>query len=155
VLDPFVSLHIIMQAPPPLADQAEAEAIIPMEPVSNDATMNLTVIISRKAAKRTLPWDLGAGELDLVSPPHQAEVVPARMKPRLEKHFSASTDEATRKTASPDVSEGLPPPVADDDYANADPVTETQPTTGVNDLGLLELSTKGSRAKAATVTGTF
>jgi hypothetical protein len=36
VLDPFVSLHIVMQTPPPpLADQAEAEAIIPIEIVSS------------------------------------------------------------------------------------------------------------------------
>jgi hypothetical protein len=77
----------------------------------------------RKAAKRTLPWDLAAGELDLVSPPPQAEVLPATKKLRLEEPFSESTDEAARNTASPDVSVGLPPPAADYDDTNVDPVT--------------------------------
>jgi hypothetical protein len=36
------------------------------------------------------------------------------------------TDEAARETASSDTSVGLPPPAADNDNANADPVTDTQ-----------------------------
>jgi hypothetical protein len=63
-----------------------------------------------RATKRTLPWDLAGGELDLVSPmpPTQAEDIPARKKPRLEEPLSASTDEAATKTAPPDVSVDLP-----------------------------------------------
>jgi hypothetical protein len=69
--------------------------------------LNLTVVARRKAAKRTLPWDLGSGELDLVSPRlPQAPVLPTttRKKRRLEEPFVVSTDEAARKTASPDTS---------------------------------------------------
>jgi hypothetical protein len=132
-----------MQAPPspPTTNQAEAEAIIPMEIVSNeDANMNGTVKISRKAAKRTLPWDLTAEELLLLSSqPPQAEDIPAaRKKPRLEESLPTTTDEAARKTDSNDLSVGLPPPPAADidiDDANTDadtntdidPVMDTQP----------------------------
>jgi hypothetical protein len=73
---------------------------------------NRTFAVRRKAANRTLPWDLAAGELDLVSsPPPQTEVIPARKKRRLEESFSASTastDEGAAKTASPEVSVDLP-----------------------------------------------
>jgi hypothetical protein len=81
--------------------------------------------VRRKTAKRTLPWDLKERELDLVLPP-QDEDIPARKKPRLEEHLPTTTDEDTRKTASPDVSVGLPPPTADNDDENAGPVTDTQ-----------------------------
>jgi hypothetical protein len=140
-----------MQAPPPHTNQAEA--IIPMETVSNDADMNRTVPIIRKVAKRTLPWDLAVDELELVS---QDEDIPAaRKKPRLQEHLPTTTDESARKTASPDISVDLPPPsaadagdiddantdvdatdqvarknppsAADNDDANADHVTDTQP----------------------------
>jgi hypothetical protein len=96
----------------------QAETFIPTETTirdSSDENLNRTVAVRRKAAKRTLPWDLAAGELDLVSPPPpqppQAEEIPAKKKRRLEDSLSASTapiDEAARKTASPDVSVGLP-----------------------------------------------
>jgi hypothetical protein len=133
-----------MQAPRP-TDQAEAP--IPPVTVSNDPippeivregpdeNLNGTVIVRRKAAKRSLPFDLAAGELhehlmpSLWSP--QAEDIPAvaRKKPRLEEPLPTTTDLAARKTASPDVSVGLPLPAADndDDDLNADPVTDTQP----------------------------
>jgi hypothetical protein len=59
-------------------DQAEAQAPIPIKTVSNGADMNCTVVARRKAAKRTLPWDLKAGELYLMSSqPSQDEGVPA------------------------------------------------------------------------------
>jgi myb proto-oncogene protein len=53
---------------------------------------------------------------------------PARNKPRLDEHVPTATDEAARKTASPESSAGLPPPAADNDYANAnaDPKTVRQ-----------------------------
>jgi hypothetical protein len=133
-----------MQAPPsPPTNQAEAEAIIPMEIVSNeDANLNGTVKISRKAAKRTLPWDLNAEELLLLSSqPPQAEDIPAaRKKQRLDEPLptTTTTDEAARKTDSNDLSVGLPPPPAadidvDDENTDADtntdidPVMDTQP----------------------------
>jgi hypothetical protein len=105
----------------------KAEASIPTETVStsNGPSMNRTVKISRKAAKRTLPWDQAAGEL-LMS---QDEDNPARKKPRLEEPLPTTTDEAAGKTASPDLSVGLPPTAADIDEANAntDPLTDAQP----------------------------
>ncbi len=110
------------------------EAPIPAESAREDPNLNLTVAVRRKAAKRTLPWDLAAGELDLVTPQPQAEDIPARKKPRLEEPFSVSTDEAARNTASPNVSVGLPPTAVDNDEtnANADPVTDTQANAGAS-----------------------
>jgi hypothetical protein len=68
----------IMQGPPtPTTGQAEAP--IPPETLSNGSDMNGAVTNSRKVAKRSLPWDLRAGEL-LVS---QDEDNPAKKKPRL------------------------------------------------------------------------
>jgi hypothetical protein len=72
------------------------------------------------------PSDLPAVELHLMSPP-QAEDIPATKKPRLEELLSTSVDEADRKIPSHDVSVGLPPPVADNDDVNVDPVTDMQP----------------------------
>jgi hypothetical protein len=121
-----------------------SDTITIQEPNEDDdasiSTVNRPVTVRRKAAKRTLPWDLAAGELDLVSP-SQAEEIPARKKQRLEEPLLATIDEAASKTAahdtaesltaSPDVSIGfLPPPSPagdDDDDVNADPVTDAQP----------------------------
>jgi hypothetical protein len=89
----------------------EAEASIPTEPVPDGPPPSGgTVMSRRKAAKRSLPWDLAAGELNLLSPQPQVVNIPARKKQRLEEPFSASvasTDDAAAKTASPDVSVGL------------------------------------------------
>ena len=77
-------------------DQAEAEASIPEETGSNDSpNKNRPVAVRRKAAKRTLPWDPPADELELVSPPPpQDEDIRTRKKPRLAEPFSASKDES-------------------------------------------------------------
>jgi hypothetical protein len=73
----------------------EAEASIPTVKVEEDPNLNVTIAVRRKAAKRTLPWALVAGELDLVSSsPPQAEDMRATKKPRLEEPFFASADEA-------------------------------------------------------------
>jgi hypothetical protein len=116
-----------MQGPPNPTE--EDEASVPTEPVPDDPhSSGGAFMLRRRAAKRTVPWDLAAEELDLLSPPPQAVDIPARKKPRLEEPLPTTTDQAARKAASPDVSEGLPPPVVDDDNdANADPVTDTQP----------------------------
>jgi hypothetical protein len=140
-----------MQAPTPPTDQAEADAPMispenvrssPNMTVSNDANTNRTVKVHSKAANRTLPFDLAAGELHLMSPspsPPQAEDTPtARKKPRIEEPPPTTTDEAARKTASPYLSLGLPPlpPTADDDDDDDDPnvdaVTNTQPNAGAS-----------------------
>jgi hypothetical protein len=104
----------------------QTKASIPTEtPVNNNdngSNKNRAVKEHRKAAKRTLPWDLQAGELDLVSPT-QAEEIRAMKRPRLEQE--------------PDVSvRPPPPPTADSDAnanANADLVsTDTQPNAGAS-----------------------
>jgi hypothetical protein len=69
--------NIVQGSPTPTG---QAEASIPTENVRDDSNMNRTVAVRRKVAKRTLPFDLRAGEL-LVS---QDEDNPARKKPRLE-----------------------------------------------------------------------
>jgi hypothetical protein len=145
----YPNTRIIMQNPPTPAGNDEAsipietasmsngpnmkaEAPIPTETVSmsNDSNMNRTVTNSRKAAKRTLPWDLNAGEL-LVS---QDEDNSARKKPRLQEPLPTATDEAAGRTDSPAFSVVLPPPAADNDDVdtNADAVTDTQPNTGAS-----------------------
>jgi hypothetical protein len=98
----------------------EVEALIPLE----------NGMLRRKAAKRTLPWELAAGELDLVSPPPQAEDVQATKKPRLEEPCSASTDETTANTAPADgaVAVRLPAAAADSDQLDADSVKDTRAT---------------------------
>jgi hypothetical protein len=85
----------------------EAEASISTENVVRESpTTNLntsgTFAVRRTAAKRTLPWDLAAGELILASPPlsPQAEDIPSTKKPRLEEPLSASADEAASKISS-------------------------------------------------------
>jgi hypothetical protein len=88
-------------------EEAEA-ASIPRD----GPNLNRTFTVRRKAAKRTFPWDMLAGELSLVSLP-QAEDVPATKKPRLEELFSASTDEATAKLSSHDTAVSLPSATAD------------------------------------------
>jgi hypothetical protein len=105
-----------------------------------------TVRVSRKAAKRTHPFGLAVEELDLV--PH----IPARKKPRLEKPLPTTTDEASRETASPDVSERLDPPTTDNDDANvnADPVTDTQPDAGATGSWTLKEDASLTRAVANT-----
>jgi hypothetical protein len=106
-------------------EQAEAEASIPTdETVSNGPNLNRTVTVRRKAAKRSERW-----YQHLTAPLS----MPARKKPRVEEPLpTTTTDEAARKTVSPDISVGLPPAAADNDdtNANAEPVTDTQPNAG-------------------------
>jgi hypothetical protein len=56
----------------------------------------------------------------------QDDDIPERKRPHLEELLPTTTNIATRKAASCDVSSGLSPPATDND-ANADPVTDTQP----------------------------
>jgi hypothetical protein len=122
-----------MQSPPTSTEDNEAS--VTTENEIDDPNLNRTVTMRRKAAKRTLPFDLVAEELLLVpslslSPQAeaslQAEGIPvARKKPRIEEPLPITTDEAAKKAASPDVSVGLPPPAADNH--DADAVTDSQP----------------------------
>jgi hypothetical protein len=124
-------------------DQAEAEASIPTATTvtSIDPSWNLTVMVRRKAAKRSLPFDLAAGELLLepsssLSPSPQAEDIPAaRKKQRIEEPLTIRVDEAATQISPPDAAVSLPAAAAaaaaaDNDDPNADPVTDTQPNDG-------------------------
>jgi hypothetical protein len=77
------------------------EASISMENVGEDPNLNDTFAVRRKAAKRTLPWDLSVDKLELVSP-QQAEEIRATKRPRLEEPSSASIDEAAAELTSHD-----------------------------------------------------
>jgi hypothetical protein len=107
---------IIMQGPP---EDNDDEGSISMENEREDPTLSDTFAVRRKAAKRTLPWDLAADELELVSP-QQAEDIRATKRPRLEESSFALTDEAAAELSSHDTVVSLP--AADADHADADPV---------------------------------
>jgi hypothetical protein len=109
-------------------DQADAST-----PTENGSNMNRTVAVRRKAAKRTNPFDLTAEELhEHLMSPSQAEDIQVAKKPRLEEPLPATADEALKKTASPDLSVGLPSATADSDDVNAAPVTDTEPNAGAS-----------------------
>jgi hypothetical protein len=120
-------------------NQAEAEASIPTENVGDDPNGNRIVNVRRKAAKRTVPFDLVEEELHLMPssslPRPQAEDVPApaRKKPRMEEPLSTTT-----------VSVSLS--VLADTAANVDPTTDTQPNAGANRRWTLEENSKLSHA---------
>jgi hypothetical protein len=104
----------------------QAEASIPTDGTVRDGpNMNRTFTVRRKAAKRSEPW---------YPQNHAAPLsIPARKKPRVEEPLpttTTTTDEAARKTVSPDIPVGLPPAAADNDDAKAEPVTDTQPNAG-------------------------
>jgi hypothetical protein len=121
----------------PSTEEAEASASIPTENVIDDPedeNLNCTFTARRKAAKRTYPWDLPAGELTLVPPP-QAEDSPAAKKSRLEEPCSASADVATANTAPADAAvvalaatTTTAAAAANADHADADSVKGTRST---------------------------
>ena len=92
------------------------EASIRTENAIEDPNLNVTFALQRKAAKRTLPWDLTAGELDLASPPQ------ATKKTRLEEPFSAATDEAATKMSSHVATVSLPAAADIANHADTDPI---------------------------------
>jgi hypothetical protein len=126
---------------PPTSTEDVIEAPIPIEILSNDPNLNRTVAVRRKAAKRTLPWGLGAGQLNLVSPP-QAKDTQATKRPRLETPFPTSTDEATTKNTSHDTV-ALPHP--DADLADSDPVMDINPNARAT--GRLDVRVNGQQSK--------
>jgi hypothetical protein len=110
----------------------DVEASIPMEHV-RDGTTRLNAG-SRKAAKRTFPWDLSVEEINLASPPPQDEdeAIHAAKRPRLETPLPTSTDEATT-TNTPHTAtvavfqdDGIALPAAAD-HADSDPVMDMHP----------------------------
>jgi hypothetical protein len=101
----------------------EAEASISTENAREGPNWNRIVRGRRKAAKRTLPWDLKEGELDLMSSPLQDENIRLTKKPRLGEPLSASLDEAAAKMSSHGTAVSLPAAAAAaTDRADADPV---------------------------------
>jgi hypothetical protein len=132
-------------------DQAEASIPTATNVTNNGTDRNRTVNVRRQAAKRTHPFDLTNEELNLVLQ-EDNEDIPARKKPRLEEPLPTTKDEATRETASPEISVVLSPHAAENDGANADadPVTDTQPNTGATGRWTLEEDAKLTRAVSNT-----
>jgi hypothetical protein len=124
--------RIIVQNP---TDQAETSN--PAETVMASSVPNLdlnrTFTVRRKAAKRSESWyhkpPLQNDTAPLLPSPEAEVILAKKKKQRLEEPLPTTTDEAARKTDSPDVSAGHPPAAADDG-ANADLVTDTQPNAG-------------------------
>jgi hypothetical protein len=105
-------------------DDDDDEASISTENEREDPNLNSTdgtFSLQRKAAKRTLPWDLAVDELELMSP-QQNEDIRAMKRPRLEEPSSASTDEAWTELSSHETAVSLPAPADVDSDANTDPV---------------------------------
>jgi hypothetical protein len=111
----------------PTEDDDDDEASISTENEGEDPNLNDTFIVRRKAAKRTLPWDLSVDELELMSP-QQAEDIRATKKPRLEEPISASTDEVATTISSHVTAVSLPTADADQADADADPVKGARAT---------------------------
>jgi hypothetical protein len=104
--------------------------------------LNRTFTVRRKVAKRSECWFLVSQAAEakyrsaLPRSP-QVEVIPARKKQRPEEPLPTTIDQDARRTESLDVSAGFPPAVAENnDDANADPVTGTQPNVGVSRVSL-------------------
>jgi hypothetical protein len=115
------------------APAAEAEAFIPMESVINSgrniymlSNSGTTTTVRRKAAKRTFPWDLKAGELNLAapfSPPQQQdEDIPATKKLRLDPAIriaAAATNDVILIDLCSDSNDEKPKPKEDSSPTNA------------------------------------
>jgi hypothetical protein len=123
-----------MQVPPTPTEDDEAS--LPTDHVRNGPNLNRTLTVRRKAAKRTLPWDLTEDEIQLALPRSQDEDTRATKRPRLEEPLRTSTEEATTETASHATAVALSPATAaavDHHLADPDPVLDMQPnarTTG-------------------------
>jgi hypothetical protein len=80
-----------MQEP---TEDDDDEASISIENVGEDPNLNIdgTFSLRRKAAKRSLPWNLIGEELDLVLRPQESEEIRATKKPRLEEARSTHAD---------------------------------------------------------------
>jgi hypothetical protein len=74
-MDP-ISMEAIEAVPPfPYSDTEEFGTSISTENVCNTQNlMNASFTLHRKAAKRTFPWDLAAGEINLATPPQDEDI---------------------------------------------------------------------------------
>jgi hypothetical protein len=99
----------------------EPDSPISAENEREDPNLNGAFTEHRKAAKRTLPWDLASGELYL------AKDIPATKKPRLEEPSPASTDEAAANISLRDTTVSLPV-AAVANHVDADPLKGTRAT---------------------------
>jgi hypothetical protein len=91
------------------------------EPTRRSGAMRVTGYIGLEPQ---LPWYLASPSPQ----PQEGDIavtlsIPARKKPRTQEPLPTTPDEAA-------ISVGLPPPAADKDDANAEPVTDTQPNAG-------------------------
>jgi hypothetical protein len=90
---------------PPTPTEDDVASILP-EHVHSSPNLNRAVPLRRKAARRTLPFELALDEIQLAEPPPPPspdEEIQDRKRPRLnEKPFSTSTDEATTKNTACD-----------------------------------------------------
>jgi hypothetical protein len=111
----------------------EAEASIPTENVEENQNLNGTFPARRKAAKRTLPWDLKEEELDLVPSPLQDEGIRSTKRPRLGEPIPASLDEAATKLSSRETVVRFP--AAADTAAAAAHQADTDPEKGTQATG--------------------
>jgi hypothetical protein len=100
--------------------------------------------VRRKAAKRTLPWDLAEDEIRL------AEDIRATKRPRLEEPLRTSTDEATTENTSQANAVALPLPAATVDHADSDPVMDMNAGTGAHRRWTPEEDTKLTSAVTKT-----
>jgi hypothetical protein len=103
------------------------EASVPSEHVTKGPNLNRTFTVRRKAAKRILPWDLPADEIQLVLPrPQDEDIIQETKRPRLEEPFSSSTAEATTENPSHTTTEAFPHADAATaaNASDSDPVTD-------------------------------
>jgi hypothetical protein len=138
-----------MQSPPTPTEDNEAS--IPMEHVLSGP--HLSAGSGRKATKRSLPWNLVARKIHGALPPPQDEDIPAMKKPRLDKPYSTSTDEATTENMSHDTMVALTSPDAaayTNDHADSDPVMDIHPnaTTARAGTWTAEADTNATTARA-------
>jgi hypothetical protein len=124
-----------MQGFPTIPTEDDAGSI-PTECVRNGPNLNCTFTVRRRAAKRTVPGDLPADEIQLALPRPQDEDEDPRetQRPRLEEPFPTSTNEATRQNTSHSTAVALTPDTdaahladAAVDQADSDPVMDMHP----------------------------
>jgi hypothetical protein len=116
-----------MQGPPTTPTEDHVSSI-PTTHERNGPSMNPTITVRRKAAKRTLPWKLAADEIQLaLSPSHDEGDIRETKRQRLQEPVPTSTDKAATYTTSHEITVAFPPSDAAADHTDSDPVTETQP----------------------------
>jgi hypothetical protein len=132
-----------MQGPPPSPmDTEDDEAFIPTEHLRNGQEFSAD---SRKARKRTTHWQLVAEELKLALLPQQDEYIQENKRPRLQKPFPTSTNEATSNDMSHDTAIALLLNTAADNHDDADPVMDMHPNARA--IGIARLVPRGRTKK--------